>query len=264
MADNSTQTGADTIRDKDRAGIKTQIVGLDLGIGGTENLMNGSMPVKNAGLTLTSGAIIAATTTVTASTDIPSAGAVLVVIGGTYTGVNVTFEASVDGTTWVTVLGQRTDNFAIEATSGVLPTNQVRAWDFTLPGFQQFRVRATAWATGSAAVAIMPTAAALEVAPTVAIAAASTPTITGVAASATSTTLLAANPARRGAMIVSDPTSAALYIRLGAAVAAATNGNYSVILYGGDTYEIPANYAGEIRGIWATATGFCNVTEIVS
>jgi hypothetical protein len=49
VSDNSLQTGADSIRDKDRAGVKTQIVGLDLGIGtGTENLMAGTMPVKNA------------------------------------------------------------------------------------------------------------------------------------------------------------------------------------------------------------------------
>jgi hypothetical protein len=43
MADNTTLntgTGGDTLRDKDRAGIKTQIVGLDIGIGsGTETLM---------------------------------------------------------------------------------------------------------------------------------------------------------------------------------------------------------------------------------
>ncbi len=49
MADNtqlSAGTGGDTLRDKDRAGTKTPIVGIDLGIGtGTESLMSGSMPV---------------------------------------------------------------------------------------------------------------------------------------------------------------------------------------------------------------------------
>jgi hypothetical protein len=35
----------DTIRDKDRAGVKTQIVGLDLNIAGAETLMAGSLPV---------------------------------------------------------------------------------------------------------------------------------------------------------------------------------------------------------------------------
>jgi hypothetical protein len=47
VADNtviSSMTGGDTLRDRDRAGVKTQIVGLDLGIGGTETLMNGVMP----------------------------------------------------------------------------------------------------------------------------------------------------------------------------------------------------------------------------
>jgi hypothetical protein len=42
MADNSTfdpGTGGDTYRSKDRAGVKTEIVGLDIGIGGTETLM---------------------------------------------------------------------------------------------------------------------------------------------------------------------------------------------------------------------------------
>lgn len=57
MADNSVQGGADTIRDKDRAGVKTQIFGLDLGIGtATEQLMVGepfgAMPVNNGYQTL--------------------------------------------------------------------------------------------------------------------------------------------------------------------------------------------------------------------
>lgn len=40
MADNSLQGGADTIRDKDRTGVKTAIAGLDVNIGGaTEQLM---------------------------------------------------------------------------------------------------------------------------------------------------------------------------------------------------------------------------------
>lgn len=57
MADNSVQGGADTIRDKDRAGVKTQIFGIDLGIGtATEQLMAGEpfgvMPVNNGYQTL--------------------------------------------------------------------------------------------------------------------------------------------------------------------------------------------------------------------
>jgi hypothetical protein len=48
MADNTTlnsMTGGDVVRDKDRAGVKTQIVALDLNPAGSETLMGGSMPV---------------------------------------------------------------------------------------------------------------------------------------------------------------------------------------------------------------------------
>lgn len=47
MADNTPQTGSDTMRTKDRTTAKTTIVGIDLGIGtGTEVLMSGSLPVS--------------------------------------------------------------------------------------------------------------------------------------------------------------------------------------------------------------------------
>lgn len=59
MADNSILdpgVGGDTIRDKDRTGVKTQVVGLDLTIGGgSETLMNGSMPVSLDTDTIRSG-----------------------------------------------------------------------------------------------------------------------------------------------------------------------------------------------------------------
>lgn len=52
MADNTqlpSGAGGDIIRDKDRAGIKTQVVGIDLGIGtGSESLMTGKMPITSA------------------------------------------------------------------------------------------------------------------------------------------------------------------------------------------------------------------------
>lgn len=71
MADNSAQNATDTIRDKDRAGVKTQIFGIDLGIGtGTEALMSGSMPVTNlvaASAALTQVAGSATSVTVLAS-----------------------------------------------------------------------------------------------------------------------------------------------------------------------------------------------------
>lgn len=45
MADNTTLPGTgESIRDKDRTGVKTQVFGLDLNINGTETLMAGVMP----------------------------------------------------------------------------------------------------------------------------------------------------------------------------------------------------------------------------
>jgi hypothetical protein len=44
MTDNSSQNGTDTIRDIDRAGIKTQVVQLDAG-GATEKLVSPSLPM---------------------------------------------------------------------------------------------------------------------------------------------------------------------------------------------------------------------------
>lgn len=59
MADNttlSTGTGGDVIRDVDKAGIKTQVVILDIGGTGAENLLNGTLPVSAVSLPLPSGA----------------------------------------------------------------------------------------------------------------------------------------------------------------------------------------------------------------
>jgi hypothetical protein len=63
LSDNSTYdpgAGGDTYRSKDRAGIKTEVVGLDLNPAGAETLMAGTMPVSAASLPLPAGASTAA------------------------------------------------------------------------------------------------------------------------------------------------------------------------------------------------------------
>lgn len=146
MADNTAITpgAGETIRGKDRSGVKTQIVGIDVGIGGSESLMTGSNP---------------------------------------------------------------------------------------MPVAQQ----GTATATES-----------------------------GVAASASSGTILASNAARRGACIANDSTSAVLYLRLSASAASIASGGYTVALVAGAYYEVPFWYTGQITGIWAAATGYANITEVVA
>src|SRR4051794_41107692 len=115
MADNTTQTSNDTIRTKDRAGVKTDIVGIDIGIGaGTEALMSSANPmpvsltaslsnVTNAAGSLTgSGSIV--------SLAIGSQGNGTIYLGLTgSTNVPVAFEGSVDGTNFFPIDVARSD-----------------------------------------------------------------------------------------------------------------------------------------------------------
>jgi len=261
MVDNTAVTNGagDVYRSKDRAGVKTDIVGIDLNIGGTETLMAGSMPTKEVALTQTTGSIVAATTTVTASTDVPNCGAITVAISGTYAGMNVAFEASLDGSVWVGVLGQRTDSYITETTSGVLTANTTRAWDFPVPGFAQFRVRATAWTSGTGAVTIAPTVAPFEIAPTIGWAGSVSAAITSAALSASSFTVLAANTARRGASFYNDSVNV-VYL---ATAATASTTAYTVQIPAGGYYE-PASpvYIGLYTAIALVATGNVRVTEL--
>lgn len=77
-----------------------------------------------------------------------------VIVSGTYAGVTLVFEGSDDGgTTWVAIQGVRTDLFVAENTSGSL-TNTTRGWDIPVGAFTHFRVRASTWTSGTAAVGI--------------------------------------------------------------------------------------------------------------
>jgi hypothetical protein len=73
-------------------------------------------------------------------------------ISGTYASVNLIFEASIDsGTTWGTVQARRIDASTIETISGSL-TNATRYWKLSVDAFTNFRVRATAWGSGTATI----------------------------------------------------------------------------------------------------------------
>ena len=74
-------------------------------------------------------------------------------VSGTYAGVSFVFEASDDGTNYYTVNAVRNDLGVIE-TGGVLLTNTTRTWDLAIGGFTNFRVRATAYTSGTAAVGV--------------------------------------------------------------------------------------------------------------
>jgi hypothetical protein len=119
--------------------------------------MVGSTPAlatTGAAYTATSGTITTATSTV-ATGNVGLAGNVTVYIFGTYAGVTVNFEVSPDNTNWFTWPMQREQTGVVES-SPVLASNAAASWTIDAPGFNFFRVRASAWTSGTANVVINP------------------------------------------------------------------------------------------------------------
>ena len=151
MADNSVQTAADTIRTKDRAGVKTEIVALDLNPAGTETLMAGSMPITGSILTVGSLSVAAAGTGTMTAVDVSKAGNVTFVAFNTvaaspWSGAPVlVFEQSYDGTSWAPLQVRREDNGAV-GTTHVLPPSTASgafAFDAAAEGILWVRCRVT-------------------------------------------------------------------------------------------------------------------------
>lgn len=95
-----------------------------------------------------------------------------------------------------------------------------------------------------------------------AAAAATSGSVTNVNDSATSVTLLAANASRK-ACVITNTSSAILYVRLAAGTASALMFTYR--LPQNATQEITMPYTGIITGVWATdpSDGVAVVTELV-
>lgn len=77
-----------------------------------------------------------------------------IMCSGTFVGINVAFEASLDATTnadgtWFSVQAVRTNANAIESSTGVLGATPGYAWELSVNGYARFRVRATAYTSGT-------------------------------------------------------------------------------------------------------------------
>lgn len=108
----------------------------------------------------TTGNITTSSTTIVA-TDLTGVGSATVQFSGTFVGVNVVFEASADGTTYFPVQGmnQSTGALTTAGATGVLPSSTTVVYTVSpLLGQTSFRVRSTAFTSGSAAVVIHPSA----------------------------------------------------------------------------------------------------------
>lgn len=124
-------------------------------------------PVQQAQPPRTTGTITTSSSTVSAA--VAGYGVAFVTVNGTYAGVTVNFEVSDDGgTTWYSQPCTRTDANVQEA-SEALPSNQTRGWDCGVYASSNFRVRSSAYTSGTANIGITLSAAAIEPALTVAL-----------------------------------------------------------------------------------------------
>lgn len=225
-------------------------------LAGTERGLVVRALIQGATQTAATGTITTATSVVGGATDYGSAGNITVTIDGTYAGVNATFEVSDDaGTTWYATQGQRIDSGVAQSATGVLASNSLAAWNFSMLGYNRFRVRATAYTSGTANVAINPGTmpfqpVASAVSQSIGSAASA---VTNTAASASNVTLKAANTNRKALYIFNAGTSN-LFVKLGATATATTSFTHMIAPNG--LWELPDDpiYTGIVDGIW-TATG---------
>lgn len=114
---------------------------------------------------LTTGNITSATSAI--PVNVARISNVMVYVAGTFAGVNFTFEGSLNSTNgtdgnWFAIQAVRTNANTIETTSGVLGAAPAYGWELSVNGLNWFRVRATAWTSGTATIQIQPGAYATE------------------------------------------------------------------------------------------------------
>ena len=191
MPDNLQQNGSGTVRTRDRAGVETQLFGLDVNPAGSELLGTGTTVGAKSGLdvnlagsaggvTPTAGAITAAgaNTPGTASTT-STTGQVVAAVGtagnatfhlvaSAFVGT-VVFEASLDGgLNYAPVMAIREDGTGgAQAEALSIAAASIRAYTVGLPGFSHFRVRASVFTSGSLAVYVQQGPFLVETSPTV-------------------------------------------------------------------------------------------------
>ena len=90
------------------------------------------------------------------ATGLVDACGILVTTGGTFSGT-LAFEASFDGSSWYTVIMSRASTGTAEAARALTGTT-LEAWRANITGWTQFRVRCSAYTSGTATIRLIPTA----------------------------------------------------------------------------------------------------------
>jgi hypothetical protein len=131
-------------------------------------IANGGLATTNVESTRTAGTLTSATCPGTGCVSVTTTNYAMasVTINGTYS-VTPVFEFSDDGTNFYSVTCTRTDSAVQESSAGAL-VNTLRAWDCSVFGTTSFRVRASAFVSGTANIGIILSGTPIEAAPTVA------------------------------------------------------------------------------------------------
>lgn len=202
------------------------------------------------------------TNTATVTTSVSQYSVATITASGTYAGITINFEASDDGgTTYYPVLGSLSSSTSSASSSFTPTANSSNMYNVTLPGITNFRVRSSAYSSGTMNIGITSTADPMVF--NVAAGIVGTPTIQGQAASGASTV---GNPVRTGANFnTTQPT-----VTTGQTVdLQATNRGGLIVSTGVDTFNatinaaLPAgtNLLGKV-GIDQTTPGTTNGTAI--
>lgn len=176
---------------------------------------------------------------------------------GTFNGVNVAFEASLDyGQTWVTVQAVRSNSTTVESASGVLSAAPAYNFRAETSGYTDFRIRSTAWVsgtqvwtlTGSTAQTdpIQPTLGTVAIgAGSASIGTVTTPTGTPISVTSAASTNASVQKTSAGNLFeisVSNPTATPAYVKLYNKATAPTVGTDIPVL----TIVAPATSATQI------------------
>lgn len=114
---------------------------------------------KPASYAATVGNVTSATSTVVVNTERFSN--LMIHCAGTFAGVNCTFEGSLNSTNgtdgnWFAVQAIRSSANTIETTTGVLAAAPAYAWELSVNAMKWFRIRATAWTSGTQVWTLIP------------------------------------------------------------------------------------------------------------
>lgn len=212
---------------------------------------------KPASYAATTGNVTSATSTVFINTERFSN--LMIHCTGTFSTVNCTFEGSLNSTNgtdgnWFTVQAIRSSANTIETTTGNLSAAPAYAWRLSVNALKYFRVRATAWTSGTQVWTMIPGAYATEPIPAAQISGTQPVSVTAPIASnvnsaaSTNATVVKASAGTLYSVTVSNTGAAARYVKFYNKATAPTVGTdvpvFTIQVASGATLNVPFGTTG--------------------